>query len=119
MRRVEGKADTTRCPIYANIFRCISYRQFLHSSDFVSKNAYQKMDSQFLAFERELSDTAILTKNFTKEKGRALTEELTLLEKEYTRYVQSHKIDFTLWDSIKFRTISFRMQIKMLMEETE
>lgn len=116
-RKVEGKPDANQCPVYANVFRCFSYQQYLDSSHFVSKNEYKKMDFKFLAFEKELSDEVILERPFTKKKGLAFTLKLASLEKEYNRYILSHSPDSVLWDSFKFRIISFRTQIDLLMDE--
>lgn len=116
-RKVEGIPDSAKCPVYANVFRCISYEQFLNSSIFPSKNIYTKLDLKVLAFEKKLSDATIWKVNFTKEIALALSKQLAGLEKEYTQYINSHGSDSTLWESIKFRMISYHEQLDLLNKE--
>jgi hypothetical protein len=116
-RKVEGRPDTSKCPVFANIYRCMSYDQYLGSTNFKNKNSYLKIDQKLLALEKEVSDAAAISRNFTKEKGIELNTEISAIEKEYKQYIESHDIDSPLWDSIKYRLISFHIQIDILIDE--
>lgn len=116
-RKVEGIPDFEKCPTYANVYRCISYEQYLNSSSFPSKETYLKFDSKILDYERRLADEVDWKRNFNKEKLKAMTEELNLLENEYIQYTNVHENDSVLWDSIKNRISSFRTQLDLLERE--
>jgi hypothetical protein len=116
-RRVEGKPDMKKCPVYANVFRCISYDDFLNTTNFNSKNNYLKLDSKFLNFEKKLSNDVVVLRDFSMAKSLILTDELRLLENEYNSYISSHSIDSDLWNSLKYRILSFHVQLDLLNTE--
>lgn len=116
-RRVEGIPNADKCPVFANVFRCMSYAQYLEASDFPSKDIYKKLDNKLLSFEKKLSEAAVIARNFTSLKSSELNIELTALESEYLRDISNHIADSILWDSIKERIISFHTQIDLLNDE--
>jgi hypothetical protein len=116
-RRVIGRPDQEECPVYANVFRCMPYDKYLSATTFSTKNDYLLLDTKMILFEKKLSDAVVIEKNFTQEKGILLTSEIDMLEKEFNEYINSHKTDSILWDSIKNRLISFHVQIDLLLAE--
>jgi hypothetical protein len=116
-RRVVGKPDSDKCPVYANVFRCKTYENFLNSENFNSKEIYKTFDKKLLRFETKLSIIVLNEKNYSKEKSHELKNELNLLNDEYLSLSDSHSQDYRLWENMKFRIISFRVQINLLDSE--
>jgi len=116
-RRVKGIPDLTKCPVYANVFRCTSYKNFLNSARFLSKIDYKKIDDKFLAFEKKISEATVGSRNYNPEKAAALNQEFVIIQTEYVNYIKNHKIDSVLWESFNVRLTSFHVQLDLLADE--